>query len=519
MKYFLILLDKKKTEFFLLTLSQCILFGIEGIAHPLLLKYIFDEGIIKNDFNTFIILIGSYFILGVGLNLFFYRFSLWSKTFENRSEQDMIIAMLNAYFKKKYNYILEKKEGFFINRVYNDVTEGFIPLTVLIRSLAAQVTRVIMLISVLIYLSWKAALLLVILIPIVSISAKRIGQKIKTITQSERDAQGNFLEILSSALSSFRLVRIFGLFHSVGNLCNEKINKYLSHSYSNHRYIKQYETMNSLVMNVSDSLTIFVGTLMVLKKQISFGSYIAFVNTFWRAVTGVMNVIKPFAELKRLLTVNERLFAFLNEEEDKRVENSRSTGNMVILNDVSFSYGCKRVLKDFNLIIEKGKRVLIKGPNGSGKTTLANIISGLLNPDKGNVILPQRISGITLPIMFPPIKVSELLKDQDIINELGIQYLKTRDLRSLSMGEKQKVLVGFTCSQKADLYIFDEPVSNVEQESVLKILNFIWAKTQGKSVVVIMHKEEVYYEKFDQIISLTCKNELCQMTEGFCESD
>ena len=257
MKYFVYFLGKRKAEYFLLTLSQCILFGIEGIAHPLLLKYIFDEGIIKSDFNTFIILIVSYFILGVGLNLFFYRFTLWSKSFENRSEQDMIIAMLNAYFKKKYNYILEKKEGFFINRVYNDVTEGFIPLTVLIRSLAAQVTRVIMLISVLIYLSWKAALLLVILIPIVSISAKRIGQKIRIITQSERDAQGNFLEILSSALSSFRLIRIFGLFHSIKDLCNEKIDKYLSHSYSNHRYIKQYETINSLVMNVSDSLTIF----------------------------------------------------------------------------------------------------------------------------------------------------------------------------------------------------------------------------------------------------------------------
>jgi ABC-type multidrug transport system fused ATPase/permease subunit len=69
--------------------------------------------------------------------------------------------------------------------------------------------------------------------------------------------------------------------------------------------------------------------------------------------------------------------------------------------NLMFSYDGAPILKNFSLQLSPGEKIVIVGPNGSSKTTLANILSGYLAPTEGNVVLPDRISSVTLPISFP----------------------------------------------------------------------------------------------------------------------
>src|SRR5204862_2212574 len=85
-----------------------------------------------------------------------------------------------------------------------------------------------------------------------------------------------------------------------------------------------------------------------------------------------------------------------------------SKGLLPSVSNLGFSYNGKPVLKDFSLQLSPGERVVIVGPNGSGKTTLANILSGYLAPSQGDIVLPETISSVTLPISFPPLKVKDL---------------------------------------------------------------------------------------------------------------
>lgn len=65
---------------------------------------------------------------------------------------------------------------------------------------------------------------------------------------------------------------------------------------------------------------------------------------------------------------------------------------MLELKNICFSADGKQILKDINLRIDDAKFIVITGPNGSGKSTLARIISGILTPDSGQILLDGEIS-------------------------------------------------------------------------------------------------------------------------------
>jgi ABC-type Mn2+/Zn2+ transport system ATPase subunit len=179
------------------------------------------------------------------------------------------------------------------------------------------------------------------------------------------------------------------------------------------------------------------------------------------------------------------------------------TGDGVTLSGVTYGYDEHSVLSEYSLTIAPGEKVLIIGPNGAGKTTLANILAGYLAPQQGACVLPKRISAMTLPLAFPPLKVKALVADAALLSTLGLADLAEDPAEALSAGQRQKLAVALALSQAAELYVFDEPFASVDTESVPVVLETILAGTAGKTVVVIMHGSPEVYGRFDRVIELT----------------
>mgnify|MGYP003307313339 FL=1 len=123
----------------------------------------------------------------------------------------------------------------------------------------------------------------------------------------------------------------------------------------------------------------------------------------------------------------------------------------------------KWLVKDVSLEIEKGKIITLIGPNGSGKTTTAKIALGLYKNISGKVekftekiaYVPQKISiDWTLPIrVFDFMNLTSNLKSEEINNALditGAKHLIDNDLKSLSGGEFQRVLMARAVAKKPD---------------------------------------------------------------------
>src|SRR5215471_13671499 len=106
-----------RLEYSSLVFVSSLMSALEGLLHPLLIKSIFDEGVIKGGFRKFLILVISYLALGLFLNLVNTGAALWGKSLENRLVKIMSQRMLESYYKTEYASVLRNGHGYFINRV------------------------------------------------------------------------------------------------------------------------------------------------------------------------------------------------------------------------------------------------------------------------------------------------------------------------------------------------------------------------------------------------------------------
>lgn len=169
-------------------------------------------------------------------------------------------------------------------------------------------------------------------------------------------------------------------------------------------------------------------------------------------------------------------------------------------------YGTKKVLKDVNLIIPRGKIIGLLGSNGSGKTTLIKLINDLITPTKGEILINGEHPGINSKkiISYLPertylsmdMKVKEIIEyfedfydnfNKDKAYEL-LKKLKINPndkLKTMSKGTKEKVQLILVMSRKADLYILDEPIGGVDPAARDYILDTILKNFNKDSSIII----------------------------------
>lgn len=169
-------------------------------------------------------------------------------------------------------------------------------------------------------------------------------------------------------------------------------------------------------------------------------------------------------------------------------------------------YGKMLALKGISLNLTRGKIVGLLGPNGSGKTTLIKILSGLLTKTSGGALVDGKEIGIETkavvsylperPYFSSWMRVEDCIKYfedfyEDFSREtaekmlLDLEIDKTRKLRTLSKGTKEKVQLVLVMSRKAKLYLLDEPIAGVDPAARDYILDTIISTYNKEATVVI----------------------------------
>ena len=197
--------------------------------------------------------------------------------------------------------------------------------------------------------------------------------------------------------------------------------------------------------------------------------------------------------------------------------NNNSEKLLVKMDNAGVFLDNKWLVKDVSLEIKKGKIITLIGPNGSGKTTTAKMALGLYKNISGKVekftekiaYVPQKISiDWTLPIrVFDFMNLTSNLKSEEINNALditGAKHLIDNDLKSLSGGEFQRVLMARAVAKKPDLLVLDEPVQGVDFTGEIELYELIKkiSETLKCGILLISHNLHVVMSKTDHVVCL-----------------
>lgn len=194
---------------------------------------------------------------------------------------------------------------------------------------------------------------------------------------------------------------------------------------------------------------------------------------------------------------------------------------MIQLNNISKTYGQKKVVDNVSIEIPEGKITSFIGPNGAGKSTVLSIMSRLMKMDSGSVLIEGRAieewkkddlakkisilkqsNNISLKLTirelvsfgrFPYSKGNLTEEDDKYIDE-AINYMQLKDIEDkyideLSGGQRQRAYIAMVIAQNTDYVFLDEPLNNLDMKHSVEIMKILrkLCNDLSKTVVIVIH--------------------------------
>jgi ATP-binding cassette subfamily F protein uup len=218
-----------------------------------------------------------------------------------------------------------------------------------------------------------------------------------------------------------------------------------------------------------------------------------------------------------------------------QLQSAERSGKLVVeVNDVSYGWEGKPIVKGFSTTIMRGDRVGIIGPNGSGKTTLLNLLLGRLQPDQGQVKL-----GTQIQIAYFDQLRSQLDESLSVQENVGggsdkvevegkskhiISYLQDflftperarAPVHALSGGERNRLLLAKLFTKPANVLLLDEPTNDLDIET-LELLEELLVSYQG-TLLLVSHDREFLDHSVTSCLILEGEGKITESVGGYSD--
>lgn len=491
---------------------------------------IIDTGMV--DFEALLPLITNIGIIALIVALLQWLMNL----INNRITYNVTKDIRNRAFDKIHNlplsYIDSNPSGVVVNKIISDVDQFAEGLLMGFTQFFSGIVTIIATLIIMLMLSWKIALVVILLTPLSLFVASFISKSTYSLFKKQSESKAEGTAIINEVIGNLKVVKAF-------SREDEELERFDKANDKLERVSRKAIFFSSLVNPCTrfvNSLVYagvaLVGALLVIKAgggvdgALTVGVLSVFLSYATQYAKPFNEISGVITELQNSLACAKRVFDFTNEKEE---ESDSDNAELVIddgdikLSHVSFSYtDDKKLIEDLNLKVESGMHVAIVGPTGCGKTTLINLLMRFYDVKSGEILVDnQNIKEITrhslrssygmvlqdtwlqngtvrenIALGKPNATENEIIEAakashaHSFIKRLpnGYDTVISDENSSLSQGQRQLLCIARIMLALPPMLILDEATSSIDTRTEIKIQKAFSTLMQGRTSFIVAHR-------------------------------
>jgi ATP-binding cassette, subfamily B, bacterial MsbA len=452
----------------------------------------------------------------------------------NRAGFGMITDLRNDL----YDAVLRRSVGFFqkhttgtlLSTLINDIEKVQFAMSSVLSDFLQQTFTLIFTAIAVVIVGGKLAWVLLLFVPVVILSARRIGRRVRQTTRKGQDKLAEIQEILHETITGNRIVKAFGMELWEMNRFRRAARRLFDANLKSVSVQAISSPLMDWIASIAIALLLLLGRQSILHKQMTAGSFITFLIAVFTLYDPVRKFAAFYNSFQQALGASEDIFKFMDAVDDvqekKRAFVLKGFSEGIRFEDVGFAYESdgeiKQVLHDINLTVQPGEVIAFVGPSGAGKSSLVNLIPRFFDVNEGRILLDghdlrdvtiaslrEQIGKVTQEtVLFndtvrnniaygqpdvPMSKVEEAARmalAHDFILNMPEGYntkIGEKGTR-LSGGERQRLAIARAILKNAPILILDEATSALDMESEQFVQAALANLMQGRTVFVIAHR-------------------------------
>ncbi len=347
-------------------------------------------------------------------------------------------------------------------------------------------------------------------------------KKINFAVNDVLEAKSVVYSYMTEAIEGFETIKGISIENKIQEQLNLKYDKILTKKYKLDHLVNYQLLFKDLIGNVGTIIILVVGIYLIKIQVLSLSLFITYTLLLNLFLEPLRSIIDLDLEMKELKNVVRRVLD-LYEVDYRKLEDDIQT---IEMQQVKFTFDDEHViLKNINLKITKGEKILVSGPSGSGKSTLFKLLKGYYPKYDGKILingvqehgiyskihyLPQKSKiftatideNLTLKGSKNLQKIKRMCRLGDIARKyhLGYSTLLEEDGFNISGGQKQRIALS-RALQDYSVLIIDEGLNAIDVNMERKILKDLFKNYPHKTIIVISHRLD-NLDLFDRFLKL-----------------
>lgn len=526
-----------RVVFYGLIVSVLIL-GALSIATPLLVREIVDEHLVKQDYDGFVNLITIMALLLLATVVFQLLFIYYSSWLGLKMVKDIRVKLFDHMLNFRMKYFNNSSVGVLITRAVTDMERISSVFGDGLFSIIRDLLIMIVVSSAMLYVNWKLAIIVFVMLPIILYATKVFQRYMKQAFEEIRNEVSNLNSFVQERVTGMKILQLFTRevteYKNFQEINTRHKNAWLKTVWYNSIFFAILEVLSALTVG---TVVYFGGLRVIIDGSVSAGDLFMFITMIPMLFRPLRQIADKFSTLQMGLVAANRVFKILDTT--SQIDNSgtivaKDLKGSISFKDVHFRYvEDEEVLKGISFEVTAGQTVAIVGATGAGKSTVINLLNRFYEINNGEIIIDNTnikdftlrslrqqtavvlqdvflfadtiLSNITLN--HPEITEAQVIqaaKDigiHDFIMSLPNGYHYNVKERGVMLSSGQRQLISFLRAYVTNpsILILDEATSSVDSYSEQLIQNATDKITKGRTSIVIAHRLATI-QKADNII-------------------